>query len=250
MSKLPIGLDGCHDALAYHTESHRLLEYVTALIWLRILTDPSCPLIGGHDPRTILDPPIYWDELSTYSPWLVAILCSRLNMVMGEDLLPEDWHELPPESVARAVEEIGRWQMPAGDPLGVAYGSLTSRSKADGIGSFYTPYHVSLMMAMMTAPGPGETVCDPCCGSGGMLLAALEACRTEHGPDAVCEVFGTDIDPDAVRLARLNLALAGIAPGGRAHPVDALAAVPPPVGPALAAARQEWEETQLPLFDS
>lgn len=244
MSKLPTGLAGAHNALANHSDSHRLVERLTTLIWLRLLTDPTCPLIGGHDPRLILTLPLHWDEFPGFTPEMLDVLCGRLNEVMGEPLLSADWHELPPESVAAAIRELARWQMPAGDPLGVAYTEIRSASAIAGLGAFYTPYHVSLMMAMMTETAPGESVCDPCCGSGGMLLAAIEACRTAHGPDAHLELYGVDIDAGAVRLCKLNLALAGYGPAGRAYAKDSLDSAPP----ALRAAREQWEETQLPLF--
>lgn len=76
-----------------------------------------------------------------------------------------------------------------------------------------------------------------------MLLAALESVRTTHGPAAVVEVYGCDIDPAAVRLAKLNLALAGIAPNHpaqRLYDGDSLATAPP----AIQAARVEWESGQ------
>src|SRR5207302_7001563 len=101
------------------------------------------------------------------------------------------------------------------EPLGEISQRVRSDAAKGPRGEFYTPYNVSLMMAQMTGIQPGMTVLDPACGSGRMLLAALEACRAEHGVDAVPEVFGIDISPDACRLTRMNLVLAGIAPGER-----------------------------------
>ncbi|MFL5312250.1 MAG: class I SAM-dependent DNA methyltransferase [Myxococcales bacterium] len=215
--KLPTGLEGCYHALTSRGDSRHVIEQMSTLAWLRILTDAGAPKIGGHDPRTILSDPISWPELVGLDnlPVNLTVFCARLCDVMGDDLLWRDWHELEPAAVGKACLEMGRWQMPEGDPLGFLYTHLVSPSKRAGLGSFFTPYHVSLMMAMMLQPKPGESVMDPCCGSAGMLLAALEACRKEHGPDAVLEIYGMDIDGDAVRLAKLNLALAGIAPGRR-----------------------------------
>lgn len=222
MSKMPTGLQGAYSAIANQSSSVR--ERMTSLVWLRQLTDPVMPRAGGNDPRTVLDIPLTWDELQGFDAQMWTLLCARLNDVMqcGE-LLSMDWHDLPDESFKKAVHEIGRWvPTESSDPLGFTYTQLMAQSSQGHLGAFYTPYHVSLMMAMMTAPEPGASVLDPCCGAGGMLLAALEACRTEHGHDQVPEVFGIDIDPGAVRCCRLNLALAGIAPVGRVDCRDAL----------------------------
>jgi type I restriction enzyme M protein len=62
------------------------------------------------------------------------------------------------------------------DVLGDAYGYLvgkfadvTRRNKA---GEFYTPRSVVRMMVEMLDPREGESIYDPACGTGGMLLGA------------------------------------------------------------------------------
>lgn len=224
---LPLGLSGAYRALTYR-DDRDALERLTTLVWLRQLTDPAMPRCGGHDPRTVLADPLSWDELVVMEPLpeVLDLFCGRLNEVMGDTLLTVDWTTQDEPTVREAVREVGRWrgESNGGDALGYVSQAVTSGSRKSGLGAFYTPYEVSLMMAKMAAPGPGARVLDPCCGSGGMLLAALEACRSVHGPDQVPEVFGIDIDASAVRLCRMNLALAGIAPAGRVDCRDALAA--------------------------
>jgi hypothetical protein len=72
-------------------------------------------------------------------------------------------------------------------------------------GQFFTPWPVARMMAQMTVAGakPGQTVCDPACGSGRMLLAAAEV---ERG----LVLFGADVDHRCVKMAAINLRLAGL----------------------------------------
>jgi len=61
------------------------------------------------------------------------------------------------------------------DILGRAYEYLL-RKFAEGSGSsageFYTPREVAVLMARMLDPQPGQSVYDPCCGSGGLLIKA------------------------------------------------------------------------------
>lgn len=73
-------------------------------------------------------------------------------------------------------------------------------------GQFLTPESVCGLMAQMTmgecdaTNGERKTVCDPCCGSGRMLLAVGEI--QPHW-----EFVGQDIDLRCVRMTAINLAL-------------------------------------------
>jgi hypothetical protein len=238
--QLPTGLAGAYRELSYRgLEAH---DRLTSLVWLRLLTDPAAPTVAGHDPRTILDQPIVWPIPANGE--LLDLFSGRLNWNMGHDLLSVDWQELPAAVVERVVHEVGRWRPEPhiGDQLGYVSQQTRSESTKSAAGAFYTPYSVSLLMAKMTEPGPGESVLDPCCGSGSMLLAALEACREKHGPDQVPELYGIDIDPVAVRLCRLNLALAGVHPGYRIECRNALLLPPEQLSPLQ-------REMQLAMFE-
>lgn len=69
-------------------------------------------------------------------------------------------------------------------------------------GQFLTPEPICELMAKMTADdqATGETVSDPCCGSGRMLLAYADVARPR-------EVIGQDVDLRCVKMTSLNLAL-------------------------------------------
>lgn len=58
------------------------------------------------------------------------------------------------------------------------------------------------MIAQILTPKASETVADPCCGSGRMLLSALKAERD-------ITVFGCDIDSRCVAMTTINLFLHG-----------------------------------------
>lgn len=42
-------------------------------------------------------------------------------------------------------------------------------------GEFYTPTAVSRLLAQLAEPQPGHRICDPACGSAGLLLEAAAA---------------------------------------------------------------------------
>lgn len=86
-------------------------------------------------------------------------------------------------------------------------------------GQFFTPFHVSKMLALLTAGSnikqldrqPFIRLQEPSIGSGGMVLAFAEAMRAAgHNPQQQLHVVGIDVDTRAVHMAYIQLALAGI----------------------------------------
>lgn len=93
---------------------------------------------------------------------------------------------------------------PWADVLGPLHFSLKDVSHRKAQGSYYTPYPLvkRTVAALQDAYANWRTgpVLDPCCGSGNFLLALLEAgCP-------ITSLYGVDIDPVSIALARLNLA--------------------------------------------
>jgi len=93
-------------------------------------------------------------------------------------------------------------------------------------GQYFTPHPIVELVLARAGIGPGDTVLDPTCGSGGFLVSA-----GRRG----AEVRGIEIDPYLSELARVNFRLAGI-DGEVAHadffltepdPVDVVVANPP-----------------------
>jgi type I restriction enzyme M protein len=59
------------------------------------------------------------------------------------------------------------------DILGRAYEYLLRKfaeGQGQSAGEFYTPREIAVVMARILDPQPGQTVYDPCCGSGGLLI--------------------------------------------------------------------------------
>lgn len=86
-------------------------------------------------------------------------------------------------------------------------------------GQFFTPYHVSKMMAKINCIELKEkinqnnfiTLSEPCCGSGGMIIAFAEAMREEgHNYQNQLFVEAIDIDETCFKMAYIQLSLLGI----------------------------------------
>jgi type I restriction enzyme M protein len=79
-------------------------------------------------------------------------------------------------------------------------------------GEFYTPRSVVHLMVDILAPKAGETIYDPACGTGGMLLAAVAHARV-RGDDPRTffgKLYGQEKNLTTSAVARMNLLLHGI----------------------------------------
>ena len=79
-------------------------------------------------------------------------------------------------------------------------------------GEFYTPRSVVRLMVDILDPQEGETVYDPACGTGGMLLGAVAHVR-EHGGDPRTffgKLYGQEKNLTTASVARMNLLLHGL----------------------------------------
>ena len=91
------------------------------------------------------------------------------------------------------------------DVIGECYIYLISRFASDAgkkAGEFYTPAAVSKLLAKLARPKPGNTVCDPACGSGSLLIRAAE----EVGSDNFA-LYGQEVNGATWALARMNMFL-------------------------------------------
>lgn len=101
------------------------------------------------------------------------------------------------------------------DILGQAYEYLIKKF-ADATnkkaGEFYTPRSVITLMMNILDPQPGETVYDPACGTGGMLLEALNHVQKSGGRVEMLlgKLYGQEKNLTTSSIARINLFLHGI----------------------------------------
>jgi len=74
-------------------------------------------------------------------------------------------------------------------------------------GEVYTPREVIRLMVEMLDPQPGESVYDPACGSGGMLILAYKYVEELKGRDEADKLFlfGQEANLRTLALARMNL---------------------------------------------
>lgn len=91
------------------------------------------------------------------------------------------------------------------DIIGNCYLYLISHFASDAGkkgGEFYTPDEVALLLAKLVKPESGDRICDPTCGSGGLLINAADQVADKN-----FAVFGQEINGSTLALAKMNMFL-------------------------------------------
>ena len=99
------------------------------------------------------------------------------------------------------------------DELGVAYEFLIKKFADDSghtAAEFYTNRTLVHLMAQLLEVQPGDSVYDPTCGSGGMLLSAAEEVRRQGREHRTLRLYGQERNLTTSAIARMNLFLHGI----------------------------------------
>ena len=91
------------------------------------------------------------------------------------------------------------------DVIGSTYIYLIERFASDSgkkAGEFFTPVEVTELVARLASPKSGDRICDPACGSGGLLIKA-----GEQVGDRNFALFGQESNGSTWALCRMNMFL-------------------------------------------
>ncbi|WP_321530050.1 class I SAM-dependent DNA methyltransferase [uncultured Desulfuromonas sp.] len=83
-------------------------------------------------------------------------------------------------------------------------------TEGKGGGEFYTPKCVVNLIAEMIEPYKGK-IYDPCCGSGGMFVQSVRFVESHQGNKKDVSIYGQELTATTYKLAKMNLAIRGIA---------------------------------------
>ncbi len=184
--------------------------------------------------------PLAGDELEGHYRQILAALGQ------GSGLIPVIFRKAQnkiqdPAKLERLVELIDgeTWIGLDIDVKGEIYEGLLEKNAQDtksGAGQYFTPRPLIKGIVDVMRPGPGQTLCDPACGTGGFLLAAHDfiAAQNPLDPDQWRHLnhdalHGWEIVDNTARLCVMNLYLRGIGVNGGDSPIrvaDSLAAHP------------------------
>lgn len=99
------------------------------------------------------------------------------------------------------------------DMLGTAYEYLIkhfadlTNKKA---GEFYTPRSVVHLLGLILDPKEGQSVYDPACGTGGMLLECVDHLKEQNKDYRTLKLFGQEKNLTSSSIARMNMFLHGM----------------------------------------
>ena len=99
------------------------------------------------------------------------------------------------------------------DIVGRVYEYFLSKfalAEGKGKGEFYTPKSIVNLIAEMIEPYRGK-IYDPCCGSGGMFVQSMKFVENHQGNKKEISVYGQEGTTTTLKLAKMNLAIRGIA---------------------------------------
>jgi type I restriction enzyme M protein len=99
------------------------------------------------------------------------------------------------------------------DELGIAYEFLIKKFADDSghtAAEFYTNRTLVHLMTLMLKPEPGESIYDPTCGSGGMLLSSIAEIKRQKKEYRTVRLFGQERNLMTSAIARMNLFLHNI----------------------------------------
>lgn len=92
-----------------------------------------------------------------------------------------------------------------GDVIGDAYEYLIENFASDAgkkAGEFYTPKQISILLAKLIAPEPGNRICDPTCGSGSLLVRVAKEVGSNN-----FSLYGQEMNGSTWALCRMNMFL-------------------------------------------
>lgn len=140
----------------------------------------------------------------------------RLSGVFSsfDDAVWTDKTKLSDERLKNLVEHMSKIRVGnkdyAADVMGDAYEYLIKKfadlSKKNA-GEFYTPRTIVKLLVMLMSPQAGETVYDPACGTGGMLIEAIRYMNNDQMTYG--KIYGQEKNLSTSAIARMNMFLHG-----------------------------------------
>lgn len=173
-----------------------------------------------------------WGDVKAASTNLGEVLTTAMRAVANANdelrgVFTVDWNQpapdgsgkpLIPNEVVHALiqhfneHDLSNKSVPS-DILGRAYEYLIKQFADDAgakAGEFFTPPEVVDTLVRILDPQPGDTIYDPTCGSGGMLVHAADYIR-EHGHHATtARYFGQEMNWGNAAIGKINSVLHGL----------------------------------------
>ena len=223
-------------------------QYIFPLVFLKRISDvydeehtAAMEIYGDEDladlpenHRFAIPDGCRWDDIRSVTQDIGATVLKAMRAI--ESANPDtlagvfgdgDWGNknlLPDSTLADLIEHFSSKTLSIAnlpeDELGNGYEYLVKKF-ADDSGhtaqEFYTNRTLVHLMTLMLEPRPGESVYDPTCGTGGMLISAAAEVKRQGKEWRNLRLYGQELNYGTSAIARMNLFLHGITDGHIAH---------------------------------
>jgi type I restriction system adenine methylase HsdM len=176
----------------------------------------------------------HWDDIRSVTSDIGSTVLKAMRAIesANPDTLPGvfgegDWGNknlLPDSTLSDLIEHFSSMTLSIAnlpeDELGNGYEFLIKKF-ADDSGhtaqEFYTNRTLVHLMTLMLEPQPGESVYDPTCGTGGMLISTAAEVKRQGKEWRNLRLYGQELNYGTSAIARMNLFLHGVTDGHIAH---------------------------------
>ncbi len=217
-------------------------DYVTPILFFKRISDvydeetqSALELSGGDEEFAAFDENhsfvipegCHWNDLRNASQDVGKIIVKAMNGIERanpetlsgvfssfDDVTWTDKTKLTDERLKNLIEHMSSLKVGnknySADVMGDAYEYLIKKfadiSKKNA-GEYYTPRTIVKLMVMLLDPKPGDTVYDPACGTGGMLIEAIRHIGDKQMTYG--KIYGQENNLSTSAIARMNLFLHG-----------------------------------------
>lgn len=217
-------------------------DYVTPILFFKRISDvydeetqEALELSGGDEEFASFDENhsfvipegCHWKDLRNASQDVGKIIVKAMNGIERanpetlsgvfssfDDVTWTDKTKLTDERLKDLIEHMSKLKVGnknySADVMGDAYEYLIKKfadlSKKNA-GEYYTPRTIVKLMVMLMDPKPGDTVYDPACGTGGMLIEAIRHIGDKQMTYG--RIYGQENNLSTSAIARMNLFLHG-----------------------------------------
>ncbi|WP_446897379.1 type I restriction-modification system subunit M [Clostridium sp. LBM24168] len=170
-----------------------------------------------------------WDKLKNYSLNIGSELDKALKSIENEPKNIEltgvlttvnynDKERVPDKKLSQLMLIFNSMNLSddcleSDDVLGDAYQYLIEKFADEGGkkgGEFYTPAEVVKMMVNLLKPEEGDSIYDPTCGSGGMLIQSIKYIKGQNENYKNISLFGQEINLSTWAICKMNMLLHGV----------------------------------------
>lgn len=180
--------------------------------WSQVFRNEGVPEDIQEDKKSKLNPSIYLGIRVKHAMDLISQSNSdRLANIFG-DVHYANQERLPESALKGLLKpfdevSLDRDNAP-GDLMGAAYEYLLKRFADDAgqkAGEFFTPRSVVHLITRLLKPQENETVYDPTCGTGGMLIESVAAVEADGGDSRTLTLYGQEKNLTTQSIARMNM---------------------------------------------